>query len=201
MNSNLTTPYPTPNTDTSWEELRKLVQQQAELIRTLQAEQVCRCHIIDPSKMRILLWINRSKQGKPETCVLKIAEQRLLGLPRSDRRGEVYWRFDEILEKSPEPKEEAPTNFKCSQCQEEVAIIGAENPAQEIKQREKLKQELAQMEVKEEPNPKKEARQVLKEQIAQATAENQAKAENKVSSQQNQATKNLQKNQNEPTPS
>ena len=45
------------------------------------------------------------------------------------------------------------------------------------------------MEVKEEPNPKKEARQVLKEQIAQALAEN--KAVEKL-----QETK-----QNEPTPS
>ena len=99
------------------------------------------------------------------------------------------------MEKSPEPKEEAPTNFKCSDCQEKVVVIGADNPAQEVRQRAKLKQELAQMEVKEESNPKKEARQVLKEQIAQATAEN------KVSSQQNQATKKTLESQNEPTPS
>ena len=83
----------------------------------------------------------------------KIAEQRLLGLPRSDRRGETYWRFDEILEKE---KEATPSvNFKCSQCKEEVVIIDSDNPAQELKQREKLKQELAQMEAL----PKKESQE------------------------------------------
>jgi hypothetical protein len=49
--------------------------------------------------------------------VLKIAEQRLLGLPRSDRRGETYWRFDELLE----TKKEEP-EIKCSNCQKEVKI-------------------------------------------------------------------------------
>ena len=178
--------YQTPNLDTSWEQLKEIVQEQAELIRTLQAQtsqKKCECHIMDPSKMRVLLWINRHKNGKPDTCVLKIAEQRLLGLPRSDRRGETYWRFDEIMEVK---KEEAPqTSFKCSECKEEVLVIGSDNPAEEIRQREALKKELAQMEVKEEikeekpepqtenpPDEEKSARQVLKEQIAQALKEN-----------------------------
>jgi len=172
--------YQTPNLDTSWEQLKETVQEQAELIRTLQAQtsqKKCECHIIDPSKMRVLLWINRHKNGKPDTCVLKIAEQRLLGLPRSDRRGETYWRFDEIMEVK---KEEAPqTSFKCSECKEEVLVIGSDNPAEEIRQREALKKELAKMEVKP-PEPQtensqgeeKSARQVLKEQIAQAMKEN-----------------------------
>ena len=181
----MNTPYQTPNLDTSWEELKKTVQEQAELIRTLQAQTIqkkCECHIIDPAKMHILLWINRSKAGKPDTCVLKIAEQRLLGLPRSDRRGETYWRFDEIIEA---PKETPPTAFKCSSCQEEVSVVGSDNYQEEIKQREALKKELARMEVKpqeaspEKPEePKTEAknptRLELKEQIAKAMKENKA---------------------------
>lgn len=140
-----------PNLDIPWEDLRQLATQQAQEIQKLQTQleaKSCRCHILDPSKMRILLWINRHKDGKPDTCVLKIAEQRLLGLPRSDRRGQTYWRFDEIVEKKEESSEEAqtpPTNFKCSQCSEEVSVIGADNPAEEIRQREALKKELAQM--------------------------------------------------------
>ena len=175
--------YQTPNLDTSWEQLKETVQEQAELIRTLQAQtsqKKCECHIIDPSKMRILLWINRHKNGKPDTCVLKIAEQRLLGLPRSDRRGETYWRFDEIMEAKPE--ETPQTAFKCSECKEEVLVIGSDNPAEEIRQRAALKKELAKMEVKEKPEPQTEkppveekpARQELKEQIQQALKENKA---------------------------
>ena len=77
-------------------------------------------------------------------------------------------------------KEEAPqTSFKCSECKEEVLVIGSDNPAEEIRQREALKKELAQMEIKP-PEPQTEnspveersARQVLKEQIQQAMKEN-----------------------------
>lgn len=158
MNLNLSTPYQTPNLDASWQELRQIVESQAELIRTLQTQsKKCECHIIDPSKMRVLLWINRHKDGKPDTCVLKIAEQRLLGLPRSDRRGEVYWRFDELLEKKAEAESKTPppSSFKCSQCQEEVSVVGADNPAEEIKQREQLKKELARAEATEKISPTK----------------------------------------------
>ena len=187
-----------PNLDASWEDLRKLATQQAQAIQKLQEQlklQECRCHIIDPSKMRILLWINRHKNGKPDTCVLKIAEQRLLGLPRSDRRGETYWRFDELLEKV----KETPINFKCSECKEEVVVIGSDNYQEEIRQREALKKELAQMESKSETSkakpqvkPSQEepqeaelkvkeqnpTRQALKEQIAQAIKENQEQKPN-----------------------
>ena len=77
-------------------------------------------------------------------------------------------------------KEEAPqTSFKCSDCQEEVLVIGSDNPAEEIRQREALKKELAKMEVKP-PEPQtenppveeKSARRALKEQIQQAIKEN-----------------------------
>src|SRR2546423_5169696 len=77
-------------------------------------------------------------------------------------------------------KEETPqTSFKCSECKEEVLVIGSDNPAEEIRQREALKKELAKIEVKppepqteKPPAEEKSARQVLKEQIAQAMKEN-----------------------------
>jgi len=186
-----------PNLNRSWEESQQIIKDLENQITQLKAEkeaQACRCHIIDPSKMRILLWINRHKNGKPDTCVLKIAEQRLLGLPRSDRRGETYWRFDELLEKV---KETPPINFKCSECKEEVMVIGSDNYQEEIRQREALKKELAQMESMEnkaqvkpqvkppqeektEPKVKEQnpTRQALKEQIAQAIKENQEQKPN-----------------------
>jgi hypothetical protein len=55
-------------------------------------------------------------------------------------------------------------------------VIGADNPAEEIRQRERLKKELASMEV-EKTSPteadKKEPSNLLKEQISQAIKENQ----------------------------
>jgi hypothetical protein len=102
-------------------------------------------------------------------------------LPRSDRRGESYFRFDEIIEKPKTEVKEPQTSFKCSQCSEETFVINADNPAEEIRQRAALKKELAQLPKKElskvnEPNEPQKAKAAknssLKEQIAQAIEEN-----------------------------
>ena len=182
----MNTTYQTPNLDTSWERLKEIVQEQAELIRSLQTQTIqkkCECHIIDPSKMRVLLWINRHKDGKPDTCVLKIAEQRLLGLPRSDRRGETYWRFDEIIEVKKEEelikcyqcqKEVKKTKIPCWECQAEIKIIGELDESAPLIcsdcEKKKAEKPLAKEETQN-PQPKSK-RQELKEQIAQAIKEN-----------------------------
>lgn len=204
-----------PNLNRSWEESQQIIKDLENQITQLKQEaQACRCHIIDPSKMRILLWINRHKDGKPDTCVLKIAEQRLLGLPRSDRRGETYWRFDEIIEVK---KEETPqVAFKCSDCQKETLVINADNPAEEIRQREALRKELAQVKeiqesqkensktepkISEQANSPKTPRQILKEQISQAVQENEQaelkpKAQTKENHEMNSDTSNQANNPN-----
>jgi hypothetical protein len=38
--------YQTPNLDVSWDQLRRTVQEQAELIRSLQVQTKCGCHVI-----------------------------------------------------------------------------------------------------------------------------------------------------------
>lgn len=188
MNSNNPT-YQTPNVDTSWDQLRQTVQDQADLIRSLQVK-ACQCHIIDPAKIRILLWINRSKTGKPETATLKIGEQRLLGLPRSDRRGESYWRFDEIIEKapeSPEPikcyqcqKEVPETKIPCWECKAEMRIVGELDESAPLVCENCLKKKASQTKTQESPakeevpsSEPKSKRQEFKEAIAQAVQENQ----------------------------
>ncbi len=93
-------------------------------------------------------------------------------------------------------KETPPINFKCSECKEEVVVIGSDNYQEEIRQREALKKELARMESMEnkaqakpqeeshqkesqEPKAKEQnPRQALKEQIAQAIKENQEQKPN-----------------------
>lgn len=55
----------------------------------------CLCHVISSTKTPILMW----KQGEKQ-WILKIADQKFLGNPRLDKRGEIYWKFknwEEIL--------------------------------------------------------------------------------------------------------
>lgn len=61
----------------------------------------CQCHLIDPNKFRILLWKDK------DTYILKIADQKFVGVARQDRRGEIYWKFRDLYEDketSPETK-------------------------------------------------------------------------------------------------
>ena len=55
----------------------------------------CRCHWLDPTKTPILAW----KSAKdPDTLVLKIATQKFIGLTRSDKNNEMYWKFKDFYE-------------------------------------------------------------------------------------------------------
>jgi len=67
--------------------LTKLLQEQPTLL-----PKTCQCHWIDPHKLKMLLWKDK------DTFILKIAEQKFVGIGRKDRRGTVYWRFRELYE-------------------------------------------------------------------------------------------------------
>ena len=60
----------------------------------------CRCHWLDPNKTPILAW----KSAKdPNTLVLKISTQKFIGLTRSDKNNEMYWKFKDFYEAGFEP--------------------------------------------------------------------------------------------------
>lgn len=86
-----------------------LTQILAEKPSLLPTSNACQCHWIDPNKLRILLWKDQ------DTYILKIAEQKFVGVARSDRRGEVYWKFRELYEgqeaksADTQPQEAKPT--------------------------------------------------------------------------------------------
>jgi hypothetical protein len=67
--------------------LTKLLQEQPSLF-----PKTCQCHWIDPHKLKMLLWKDK------DTFILKIAEQKFVGVARQDRRDKVYWRFRELYE-------------------------------------------------------------------------------------------------------
>jgi len=66
-------------------------------ILTNQSTNHCPCHVIDPRKIRVLLWKNPDPKAT-NTYLLKIAEQKFIGLSRVDKRGETYWKFREYYE-------------------------------------------------------------------------------------------------------
>lgn len=76
----------------------------AEKPSLLPAPATCQCHWIDPNKLRILLWKDQ------DTYILKIAEQKFVGVARSDRRGEVYWKFRELYESENKSAATKPTD-------------------------------------------------------------------------------------------
>ncbi len=88
-------------------ELINQVLQEILAEQPLPVSPTCQCHFLDPNKLRMLLWKD-FKEGK-ETYILKIAEQKFVGEARSDRRGEVYWKFRELYEsKEVKPLETKP---------------------------------------------------------------------------------------------
>ena len=100
--------YQTPNIDTSWEELRKTVLQQADLIRSQQIKS-CQCHTIDANKVSVLMWADTkwnqkssitkcSCAGHTQNFILKIAQQKFRGLIRTDKYKAVYWKFRNLEE-------------------------------------------------------------------------------------------------------
>ena len=46
----------------------------------------CLCHVIDPQKVPVLVWIRNNKP------LVKIANQVFVGQTRTDKKGEVYWK-------------------------------------------------------------------------------------------------------------
>lgn len=69
----------------------------------------CDCHVIDPRKANILVWVNKNPKGS-DSLVVKIADQRFIGLPRSDKRGEKYWKVRDFYENEEKDPEIIPTS-------------------------------------------------------------------------------------------
>ena len=61
----------------------------------------CLCHVIDPQKIPVLVWIRNNKP------LVKIANQVFVGQTRTDKKGEVYWKCKDFLkDNSPSSSEQ-----------------------------------------------------------------------------------------------
>ena len=59
----------------------------------------CPCHVIDPQKTPILVWIRKEK------VLVKIANQHFVAIPRTDKNGETYWKCKDLVEASPQQEQ------------------------------------------------------------------------------------------------
>jgi len=66
-------------------------------LETLITKGNCACHIINPSKTRIILW---KSQDDPDTYYLRIGIQKFISYPLKDKNKALYWRFNCKAEES-----------------------------------------------------------------------------------------------------
>ena len=76
-------------------ENERLIHQVVSALLTPTQKGECRCHWLDPNKTRILAW---KSTKDPDTLVLKIADQKFIGLVRHDKNSEMYWKFKDFYE-------------------------------------------------------------------------------------------------------
>lgn len=74
-----------------------------QIISALVADAKCACHIINPNKTRLLMWVE--VKDNQTTYHLKIGLQKFTSQPQKDRNGATYWRFW-----TAEPKKEEVNN-------------------------------------------------------------------------------------------
>ena len=130
-----------PNLNRSWEESQVIIKNLEAEISTQQAEinqlkevKSCGCHVIDATKTSVLMWAEKNSPQFKAKCpgcachaqnfVLKIAQQKMMGLIRTDKNKTIYWKYRNLWESEVKPKPNNPSPIKCLDCQAEMEIIG-----------------------------------------------------------------------------
>jgi hypothetical protein len=80
------------------------------------ARKGCGCHVIDPKKQDMIIW-----RGSKDDLVVKISDQRFIALPRTDKRGQKYWKIREFYEDETEITHSV--NPSASSLKEEIEVI------------------------------------------------------------------------------
>lgn len=79
----------------------------------------CDCHVVDPRKQNMIIWPSRNSKHADD-LIVKFIDQRLIALPRVDKRGEKYWKvrdFYENEEKEPEISQTSSVSMETNQPQ------------------------------------------------------------------------------------
>ena len=82
----------------------------------------CLCHVIDPQKIPVLVWIRNNKP------LVKIANQVFVGQTRTDKKGETYWKCKDFLkDNAPSSSEQELNAVEKFQQRQEKTQLKAEN--------------------------------------------------------------------------
>lgn len=57
----------------------------------------CGCHVIDPKKQDLIIWPSGNKEH-PNDLIVKVTNQKFIGMPRIDKRGMKYWKVRDFYE-------------------------------------------------------------------------------------------------------
>ena len=63
----------------------------------------CNCHVIDPKKSNIIIWPSKNPKHAND-LIVKFTDQRMIAMPRVDKRGEKYWKVRDFYENEEEPE-------------------------------------------------------------------------------------------------
>jgi len=63
----------------------------------------CGCHTIDPKKQSIIIWPSKNPKHAND-LIIKFMDQRMIAMPRVDKRGEKYWKVRDFYENEEEPE-------------------------------------------------------------------------------------------------
>lgn len=57
----------------------------------------CGCHVVDPKKQDIIIWPSQNSKH-PNDLIVQFTNQKFIGMPRVDKRGEKYWKVRDFYE-------------------------------------------------------------------------------------------------------
>ena len=80
----------------------------------------CGCHVIDPQKQNMIIWPSQNPKH-PNDLIVQITNQKMIGMPRIDKRGAKYWKVRSFYED--EESETTPSTSPKLSLKEEMELI------------------------------------------------------------------------------
>lgn len=82
----------------------------------------CDCHIVDPKKQDIIIWPSQNPKH-PNDLIVQFTNQKFIGMPRVDKRGEKYWKVREFYENAESELKIAHSISTSSLSQKELELV------------------------------------------------------------------------------
>lgn len=87
----------------------------------------CDCHIVDPKKQDIIIWPSQNPKH-PNDLIVQFTNQKFIGMPRVDKRGEKYWKVRDFYENE---RAEITPSSSAAKLEEEIIKTILDKPINE----------------------------------------------------------------------